>query len=381
MAGFVDCGKYSKDQAEVNNRLDLLDKCCSDNNKKNTEQDAELKRIKDTAISADDRLLDKTGAVGGGKITLEKIKESIAGDVTIAVKPNSGLTGNGSKASPLGLNLGDKLIINSSGKLDINPNIPPETMTNIKHANYNIGMHYFTGSAGNTLGLPLSITSEEPEQAMRDSFDPDNYDFNGYYIASGHQLDVWLQGVNNTAWYIMNDSGVNPDGTLKDPNAWGKWQKLDNPSSMTTEQVKRIQDTLNSLGTSSADLLKQINALKVKNSEQDAEIEALKAKDAETCKVPIKHVNTNYTLKESDNTIITTNQLGTDITITIHNGLPSGRLFTIIQGSGGGVNLQAANANISVIAPLDGSLKLAGANAAVTVLTDDNSARVFGQTE
>lgn len=39
----------------------------------------------------------------GGVITVEKIKQAIGGDVAVAVKPNSGIVGNGTKNQPLAL--------------------------------------------------------------------------------------------------------------------------------------------------------------------------------------------------------------------------------------------------------------------------------------
>lgn len=73
------------------------------------------------AISADDDLLDKSNGEGGGKVTVEKIKQAIAGDVSVAVKPNSGITGNGTKNQPLELNVGNGLKLGGDGKVTINP--------------------------------------------------------------------------------------------------------------------------------------------------------------------------------------------------------------------------------------------------------------------
>lgn len=84
-------------------------------------QDKEIKELKDSAISAEDTLLDLSSGEGGGKLTVEKIKEAIAGDVAVAVKPNSGITGNGTKERPLALNLGDSLKVDETGKIVLNP--------------------------------------------------------------------------------------------------------------------------------------------------------------------------------------------------------------------------------------------------------------------
>lgn len=82
-----------------------------------TSQEAQDKK----AISAEETLLDKSSGEGGGKVTVEKIKAAIAGDVAVAVKPNSGITGNGTKESPLALNLGNGLKVDENGKVGLNP--------------------------------------------------------------------------------------------------------------------------------------------------------------------------------------------------------------------------------------------------------------------
>lgn len=71
------------------------------------------------AISAEDLLLDKSSGVGGGKVTAEKIKEAIAGDVEVAVKEKSGITGNGTEKAPLALNLGSSMKVSDEGKVEV----------------------------------------------------------------------------------------------------------------------------------------------------------------------------------------------------------------------------------------------------------------------
>lgn len=75
----------------------------------------------------------------------------------------------------------------------------------------------------------------------------EQYDYNGYYIASAGQVDVWLIGNENTAWKITNDYGLNTNGQLVNPNGWGKWQKLDNTSSVTNAMIRSMQDQINAL--------------------------------------------------------------------------------------------------------------------------------------
>lgn len=80
-----------------------------------TSQEEQDKRM----ISAEDELLDKSSDVGGGKVTVEKIKEAIGGDVAVAVKPNSGITGDGTEQNPLGLTLGETLDVDDTGNLGV----------------------------------------------------------------------------------------------------------------------------------------------------------------------------------------------------------------------------------------------------------------------
>lgn len=156
--------------------------------------------------------------------------------------------GTGLEAGLDGINvkLGDGLTTDAQGNIIIDQNVPPETMTSLDKGKYKAGFHTFSGLSDNTTGLPLDINSNEGEQGSSPT-PVAGYDYNGYYIASTHQVDVWLQGVNNTAWYIMNDAGINADGSLADPNAWGKWQKLDNAGSVTNEMIKKMQEQINAL--------------------------------------------------------------------------------------------------------------------------------------
>lgn len=71
------------------------------------------------AVAADDALLDKSSGVGAGKVTVEKIKDALAGDVEVSVKPNSGINGNGTKENPLALNLGDTLAVDTQGNIGV----------------------------------------------------------------------------------------------------------------------------------------------------------------------------------------------------------------------------------------------------------------------
>lgn len=290
------------------------------------------------------------------------------------------IKGNGKKDSPLGLNISEDFTIDALGNLALNA-VAPQSFgnTSLKETKFKLGFHTFTGEINSvtkqgTLGLPLNIESNDHEQNMSTVWDdfttPQQYDYNGYYIASGNELNVWLS--NNTAsWYISNDDGVNPDGTLKNPNSWTKWQKLDNAGSITNEMIKKMQEQLNALGALSTAQSSEINSLKSK-------VQALEDKNNETCKIPCKNVDSDYTVIETDNTIITINT--SPITITFPNNIPTGRMFTIIQAGTGKVTLNNGG-NPHFIKPREGSLVLGGVDAAVTVLYElGGYVRIFGDT-
>lgn len=296
------------------------------------------------------------------------------------VYANGPISGNGKKESPLGLNLTEDFVVDATGKLALNA-VAPQNLgnTSLSDVKYKLGFHTFTGHVDTinrtgSLGLPTNVAGTEYELPMANTWESyaasQQYDFNGYYIASGNELNIWV-AEGEAMWVISNDSGVNPDGTLKNPNAWYKWQKIDNAGVVTNEMIKKMQEQINALGTSNTAQDSEINALKAK-------VQALEAKNNETCKIPCKNVDTNYTVVDTDNTIITTNS--SPITITFPNNIPLGRMFTIIQSNTGSVTL-ANGGNTALIKPRNGSLVLGGQDAAVSVLYEINGhVRVFGDT-
>lgn len=310
--------------------------------------------------------------------TDSKLSELEANGARVHVK--GPITGNGKKDSPLGLNLTEDFVVDATGKLALNA-VAPQNLGNtaIQDVKYKLGFHTFTGivntdSHVGSLGLPTNFEGTEHELPMANSWEsysaPQNYDFNGYYIASGSELNIWVAN-GDSMWSISNDYGINPDGTLKNPTAWGKWQKIDNAGAVTNEMIKKMQEQINALGASNTAQDSEINALKAK-------VQALEAKNNETCKIPCKNVDTNYTVVDTDNTIITTNT--SPITITFPNNIPVGRMFTIIQAGSGSVTL-ANGGNRVFVKPRNGSLVLGGQDAAVTVLYElGGVVRIFGDT-
>lgn len=341
--------------------------------------DGETLRVNPTSgkVEIDPRYTrDQLAAANG--YTDSKLRELEANGARVHV--TGPITGNGKKDSPLGLNLTEDFVVDATGKLALNA-VAPQNLgnTSISDVKYRLGFHTFTGivntdSHAGSLGLPTNFEGTEHELPMANSWEsysaPQNYDFNGYYIASGSELNIWVAN-GDSMWSISNDYGINPDGTLKNPTVWGKWQKIDNAGAVTNEMIKKMQEQINALGASNTAQDSEINALKAK-------VQALEAKNNETCKIPCKNVDTNYTVVDTDNTIITINS--SPITITFPNNIPVGRMFTIIQAGTSSVTL-ANGGNRVFVKPRNGSLVLGGQDAAVTVLYElGGVVRVFGDT-
>lgn len=341
--------------------------------------DGETLRVNPTSgkVEIDPRYTrDQLAAANG--YTDSKLKELEANGARVHV--TGPINGNGKKDSPLGLNLTEDFVVDATGKLALNA-VAPQNLgnTSISDVKYKLGFHTFTGLVNTdvregSLGMPTNFEGTEHELPMANSWEEyttrQAYDFNGYYIASGSELNIWVAN-GDSMWSISNDYGINPDGTLKNPTAWNKWQKIDNAGAVTNEMIKKMQEQINALGASNTAQDSEINALKAK-------VQALEAKNNETCKIPCKNVDTNYTVVDTDNTIITINS--SPITITFPNNIPVGRMFTIIQAGTSSVTL-ANGGNRVFVKPRNGSLVLGGQDAAVTVLYElGGVVRIFGDT-
>lgn len=320
----------------------------------------------------------------GKDYTDEKLRELKQNGAKVYV--NGPITGDGTTNNRLGLNFNtDDFEVLADGSLTLKVKTPVSFTT--FDSNYKLGFHTFTGftkanSPQFVKGVPVNIHSEEHEQnraLTANEQEGGEYDFNGYYIASENQLDVWLSGVDGTVWKITNDVGVNADGSVKDPNAWGKWQKLDNNNSVTNEMVYRLQEQMNSNNQKDQAQDAEIEKLKQKNTaqdlkdqEQDRRLDALEALNNTLCTIDVKQVS-SYTLVDTDNTVISSGGV-----ITVPDNITVGRVFTVIQKGTAEVRI----AGTGVIAPYGGTLTLAGQNSAVTVLkTSANEVRVFGHTK
>lgn len=100
-----------------------------------------------------------------------------------------------------------------------------------------LGISCFTGvfnaaDASTAIGAPVKFgeTNVEKSDAIATKEDiTSGYqsDFTGWQVATGNEVHQYIysrigDGVQS-GWVRSNDSGMNADGTLKNPNDWGKW--------------------------------------------------------------------------------------------------------------------------------------------------------------
>lgn len=100
-----------------------------------------------------------------------------------------------------------------------------------------LGISCFTGvfnatDASTAIGAPVKFgeTNVEKSDAIATKEDITSgyqLDFTGWQVATGSEVHQYIysrigDGVQS-GWVRSNDSGMNADGTLKNPNDWGKW--------------------------------------------------------------------------------------------------------------------------------------------------------------
>lgn len=109
------------------------------------------------------------------------------------------------------------------------------------------------------------------------------------------------------------------------------------------------------------------------------QINQIKNRLNETCKVAVKNVSADYTIQDSDNVIVAVNT--SPITITLNpDVIPLGRVFTVVQAGTGEITF--ANTSGTLIPPFKGGKKTAGQDASVSVLFEINKhIRLMGQTK
>lgn len=388
MAGFVDCSKYSKDQEALDKRIDTLDECCKNNSKKNTDQDVQIKKLGDAATTADGALLDKSGnnGSGAGKITVQRIKDAVAGDVEISVNGSAGIIGNGTKNNPVALKVSSDFGFNANGELISHDSVPQKAndLNELDGFLRKLGTTYFYGTINNVgapafvKGVPTDFESTDntvTSAAVHSQLGPNqDYDFNGYQIASSVEVIQYVMN-NGVVWQRTNDGGMKLDGTLNNPNGWSAWKKETN--------VNITLGEFNALKQRAAGLEGRATALENALNQANAKIQELKEKNEESCKVPVKSLGagSHYTLTDADHTIIIHSG-----SITIPDSIESGRIFTIIQSGDGHVQLLNSG-KVQLHPPFEGTSVMAGERAIVSLIYEIRDAdgtqhvQIAGQVE
>lgn len=164
------------------------------------------------------------------------------------------IQGTGLKTDPLTLKLSKDFKVQPDGTLVLSGGVK-EATTNLNNGTGVMGMSTFYGVVNNTngnteyvTGVPVNINSTDHQQngtiAIGQLAAGQNYDFNGWQIATPAQVDQWLVGVSDSVWHRTNDSGMNEDGSLKNPNNWGQWTRESNVNIPVQQFQKAIQDIL-----------------------------------------------------------------------------------------------------------------------------------------
>lgn len=100
-----------------------------------------------------------------------------------------------------------------------------------------LGISCFTGvfnavDADAAIGAPVKFGETNVEKsdaitAKEDISSGYQLDFTGWQVATGKEVHQYIYsrvgGGVQSGWVRSNDSGMNADGTLKNPNDWGKW--------------------------------------------------------------------------------------------------------------------------------------------------------------
>lgn len=148
------------------------------------------------------------------------------------------ITGKGTKVDPLTLTLNnDQFQVNAAtGEVSLKPS-DSTNITDLNTGVPKIGYSTFYGWVGKArgdyvTGIPADVESTNATEASTTNIsqlaDGQDYDFNGWQIASPVQVDQYFVGTDKAVWHRVNDEGMNKDGTLKDPSAWSVWHRETN---------------------------------------------------------------------------------------------------------------------------------------------------------
>ena len=170
------------------------------------------------------------------------------------VYTNAPIQGTGLKTDPLNLKLGKDFKVSPDGTLVLSGGVK-EAITNLNNGTGVMGMSTFYGVVNNVngsteyaVGVPRDISSTDHQQAGTTAIGQlasgQQYDFNGWQIATPAQVDQWLIGASDSVWHRTNDFGMKVDGSLKDPNNWGVWTRESNVNIPVQQFQKATQEYL-----------------------------------------------------------------------------------------------------------------------------------------
>ena len=151
---------------------------------------------------------------------------------------NKPILGKGTKEDPLNLALNnDQFQVNAAtGEVSLKPTdstLVSNLNTGVPKVGYSTFYGFVRKDAGvYVTGVPSNIESVNATEVATTEIsqvaDGQDYDFNGWQIASPVQVDQYLVGTDKAVWHRVNDSGMNKDGTLKDPTQWSEWHRETN---------------------------------------------------------------------------------------------------------------------------------------------------------
>lgn len=168
------------------------------------------------------------------------------------------ITGKGTKADPLSVEFSNKdFVVNpATGEVSLKP-ADTDQLTDLDAGKPALGYSSFFGYVDKARGVyvkgvPPDIKSADANQRPTSSIDQlkdgEDYDFNGWQVASPVQVDQYLVGDDRAVWHRVNDGGMNQDGSLKTPTAWSDWRRETNVTVNMMELIALQKQVLDLTG-------------------------------------------------------------------------------------------------------------------------------------
>lgn len=198
-----------------------------------------------TATKAEDGVVTITNANGTTvEVPAIKVKAAKEADGKVVITNQDGSTVEIEKPAEFDLSqhVDNKTVRLKDGKLEVikekcaivtNLNTLEASDGNLKQ----LGISCFTGAfnvadANTAIGAPVefgktNVKKSDAITTKEDITSGNQLDFTGWQVATDREVHQYIysrvgDGVQS-GWVRSNDSGMNADGTLKNPNDWGKW--------------------------------------------------------------------------------------------------------------------------------------------------------------